>query len=167
MAGSVNKVIDLYALGQSIPDVAAAIGMSRSTVRYHLKKAGALRSRADGIRLAREKLGKHLIGKSRTFTAAHRAAMQASAIIRGQRVGIGVSEKASGYIVMTRGPDKDRGVHVVIMEKRLGRRLLPDEVVHHIDGDRSNNDENNLGLMTRAGHARLHRRERKISKGNN
>lgn len=48
---------------------------------------------------------------------------------------------------------------VEAMEARLGRRLLRDEMVHHIDGDPQNIDYDNLALVTRAGHARLHRRE--------
>jgi hypothetical protein len=43
------------------------------------------------------------------------------------------------------------------MEQRLGRRLLLDELVHHIDGDRLNNDDSNLELLTRSSHSRLHR----------
>jgi len=46
--------------------------------------------------------------------------------------------------------------HRIIMEKRLGRKLLSNEVIHHKDGNGKNNSEDNLELMTRQAHARLH-----------
>lgn len=36
--------------------------------------------------------------------------------------------------------------HRLVMAQELGRPLTPDETVHHIDGDRSNNDISNLQL---------------------
>lgn len=36
--------------------------------------------------------------------------------------------------------------HILVMEKKLGREILLGEVVHHRDGDRSNNDPSNLEL---------------------
>ena len=36
--------------------------------------------------------------------------------------------------------------HVLVMEQWIGRKLLPRERVHHVDGDRSNNARSNLLL---------------------
>jgi len=46
--------------------------------------------------------------------------------------------------------------HQVLMERQLDRKLLPSEVVHHIDGDKSNNSLDNLIVMTRNEHIKLH-----------
>ena len=37
--------------------------------------------------------------------------------------------------------------HRLVMEEKLGRYLRPNEVVHHLDGDRSNNHPSNLELF--------------------
>lgn len=46
--------------------------------------------------------------------------------------------------------------HVYIAERDIGRSLSPDEVVHHLDGDRQNNEPSNLLVLSRGMHARLH-----------
>lgn len=46
--------------------------------------------------------------------------------------------------------------HRAVVETGLGRPLARDEIVHHIDGDKHNNDPSNLTVMTRAEHAREH-----------
>lgn len=38
--------------------------------------------------------------------------------------------------------------HRLVMEEKIGRRLQPGEVVHHIDGVRSNNHPDNLELFS-------------------
>lgn len=157
---SVNKVMleRLYLEDRkSIPDVAAAIGVHPSTARYWLLKHGIkLRSRADGVRAASHKLGKHLAGKPRPFSDEHRASLSTS---RRTAPAAGVSVKPNGYIEITRGTNKGRSQHSVVMEAHIGRLLLQNEVVHHVDGDRQNNSIENLQLMTRAEHTRLHRLE--------
>ena len=49
--------------------------------------------------------------------------------------------------------------HRVTMEATLGRSLMPGEVVHHIDGNKLNNDPANLVVMSAHDHARLHQSE--------
>lgn len=48
--------------------------------------------------------------------------------------------------------------HRLVMEKKIGRYLKNDEVVHHIDGNPSNNSPENLQLMERGEHASMHAR---------
>lgn len=49
--------------------------------------------------------------------------------------------------------------HIYIMEKHIGRKLVDDEVVHHIDRNKQNNNIDNLQLMTHGEHTALHNKE--------
>jgi hypothetical protein len=48
-------------------------------------------------------------------------------------------------------------VHRLVISERIGRMLAPTEVVHHVDGSKSNNDPSNLWLWPdHAAHAHWH-----------
>ena len=49
--------------------------------------------------------------------------------------------------------------HVRIVELRIGRRLAPNECIHHNDHNRKNNSSDNLTLMSRSHHSKIHRTE--------
>ncbi len=47
-------------------------------------------------------------------------------------------------------------LHRYLMEQELGRKISFNEIVHHKDGNKLNNDINNLKLVTRAEHILMH-----------
>ena len=46
--------------------------------------------------------------------------------------------------------------HRLVVESSIGRLLLNTEIVHHINGDPSDNSIDNLSVMSQSKHARLH-----------
>jgi hypothetical protein len=50
--------------------------------------------------------------------------------------------------------------HRKLVEKHLQRPLTTDEVVHHINGDKTDNRIENLVVMSKADHAKLHTKPR-------
>lgn len=56
------------------------------------------------------------------------------------------SNKSGGWVYL----------HRLIMENNLNRYLYSDEHVHHLDGNKHNNDINNLELLSKAVHAAKH-----------
>lgn len=134
--------------------------MSRSTVRYHLLKQGVkLRSTAESLALVKHKLSAASKGRTkivspevrRKISEARKKYCELNA--RGYDI-------HNGYKRVTMGVNCGRPQHVVIMEEYLGRRLTKSEVVHHINGCKDDNRIENLQLMTKSEHSRLHAIER-------
>lgn len=65
---------------------------------------------------------------------------------------------ANGYKYVWFSDGSGEREHRFIMEQTIGRKLNRDEIVHHLDGNRSNNDISNLVIMSRKEHSRIHRK---------
>lgn len=62
----------------------------------------------------------------------------------------------SGYVMVMVASQKYRSEHNLVMEGHIGRPLNKGEVVHHINGVKSDNRIENLQLMTISEHTKLH-----------
>lgn len=141
----------------SMPDIAKEINVSTSVVRTNLVRYNIdRRNTKESIDLVRYKLGKHMLGKKRHFSDKTKENMKLAAIKRGEKYAKGITLKPSGYYEITRGVNKYRRLHVVLMEEFLNRKLLPNEVVHHVNGIKTDNRIENLQVMTVEEHCKFH-----------
>ena len=155
-----DELFKMYSEGMSLTDVCSSPqgkGVSISTLRSRLKESGILRGRADSVRLASAK-GKfsNRRGRKITFTEEWKQNISKARLSYAENHSKNLSKKPNGYMEFTRGPNKGRTEHVVVMEKIIGRRLYANEQVHHINHVRHDNRPENLQLLTRSEHMRLH-----------
>ncbi|MFI1796518.1 HNH endonuclease signature motif containing protein [Streptomyces sp. NPDC020379] len=54
--------------------------------------------------------------------------------------------------------------HILVAEKRIGRKLKPDETVDHKNGDKNDNRPSNLKVVSRAENVRLRHQRDKAKK---
>jgi hypothetical protein len=153
-------IYEMYLSGNSITAVNKKTGIPLSTLRNRFKKKGILRGRDESIALAgRQGKLSHLKGKKRIFTDSWKNNIRQGQLRHWKDKAKGLSLKPSGYLEITRGENKGRSQHVVIVEKSIGRRLFRYECVHHKNENKTDNRIENLQLTTIGEHARLHRKK--------
>ena len=136
----VDRVIELYQEGQPMTAIATMLGVGVTTVGTYVKEAGISRSKSEAKKLAFQ------MGRESHFGDKHPG-------WKGGR------RKAAGYIFIY-SPGHPRAnpnrpyvqEHILVLEKKLGRPLTPDEVGHHINGVKDDNRPDNLVAMKKGKH---------------
>ncbi len=134
----IEQIYELFEGGSSIGEIVKTVGTNRESVRkYLLKRYTPKQKRAIVLRNFKQPKG------------------QDSPNWKGGR-----EVTKSGYIRLWISKDRRVMEHRYVMEQHLGRRLDRDEVVHHINGNNSDNRIANLHLTTFAEDIRQHNLER-------
>lgn len=167
---NLDTLASRYRNGETVAQICEGTDLPCHTLRRRFVALGIMRGVSDGTRMA-YKMGRMANRRTRAGVPQSEEAKRkqsetmrrkADVTARGWRI------NSNGYVEFTRKDDPNCGrhEHTVVMERHIGRRLNKGECVHHIDGDRTNNSIDNLALMTVAAHARLHRLQEKLTKGN-
>jgi len=133
-----DKILNYYNNGKSEKEISLITKYKQPTINYVLKKSN-VEKRAKDIKGEKNSHWKKGISYDR-----NRKMIYSPKHPHAKLVGLGKTPYVYEYRL--------------VMEKHIGRFLCENEIIHHKDGDVTNNDINNLELMSQSEHAKLHHR---------
>lgn len=153
----------------TLKDIGEMLGYCASAIYYCLKKKGCKFIRTGRHPMsedARKRIGMAHRGKV-ISDAQRRAISERNSCNYNGLNGYGhTKEHNKGYILAyaPKHPNAHKDgyvmLHTVLMEQAIGRYLESDEVVHHINHNRTDNRLENLMLMKKKDHMSMHMKER-------
>ena len=166
-----SEIMDRLGSGDSLRMVASHIGIDHCALSKKLKKLGIrVPSREESVKMIWKHYTHPRLGKKgelcpvygRKISAATREKMTPIWKKVGESQRKYRKKHSGGYILVyvPEHPMADRTGYVlehrVVVESLLGRYLSSNEIVHHVNGDKSDNRIDNLEVVSRATHARIH-----------
>lgn len=161
-----------FSAGESIRMVAGSLGIDHTTLSKNAKAVGIhTPTKAESAKNVWKNHAHPDIGRKGELSPSfgHKMPEHVKKILQERCSGPnnyhwsgGIKNHSDGYILeyCPSHPYADRNGYVLqhrlIVERSIGRILSPYEIVHHIDGNKGNNALENLTVLTRSEHMKIH-----------